>query len=246
MTSTPRSASGRTGRVSTLPRPASGAGEAGDPTHTGAVRIVIVDDHAIVRQGLRSIIEREEGLRVVGEASTAAEAKAVAAHTRPQIVLLDLKLSTSSDTEGLELCADLIRDHPQLGVLVLTTFIDEALVLRAVRAGARGYVVKDVDTAALTRAIHDVSRGESAFDARSASAMVRGVNHQGAQSWTTLTSRESEVLGLLARGLSNRDIGQRLYISETTAKFHVGNILRKLGVSRRAEAVYAATKAGLI
>ncbi len=147
---------------------------------------------------------------VVAEASSAAEAKAVVARSRPQIVLLDLKLSTSSDTEGLDLCADLTSAHPELGVLVLTTFLDENLVQRAVRAGARGYVVKDVDTSALIRAIRDVSRGESAFDARSASAMVRGLNQAETPSARQLTSRETEVLRLLARGMSNRDIGGRL------------------------------------
>ena len=214
--------------------------------HTDVVGIMLVDDHAIVRQGLRSILEREDDMQVVAEASTAAEAMAVVGHTRPQIVLLDRKLSTSSDTEGLDLCAELVRLHPELGVLVLTTFLDEHLVLQAVRAGARGYVVKDVDTSALIRAIRDVSRGESAFDARSASAMVRGLNQPETSNAMKLTARESEVLRLLARGMSNRDIGAKLYISETTAKFHVGNILRKLGVTRRAEAVYEASKMGVI
>ncbi|RYU13522.1 response regulator transcription factor [Nocardioides iriomotensis] len=207
---------------------------------------MLVDDHAIVRQGLRSILERESDLRVVAEASSSAEALAVVERARPQIVLLDLKLSTSSDTEGLELCAALVERYPELGVLVLTTFLDERLVLAAIRAGARGYVVKDVDTSALIRAIRDVSRGESAFDARSAAAMVRGLNAPPVEESKHLTSRECEVLKLLARGLSNKDIGEQLYISETTAKFHVGNILRKLGVSRRAEAVYEASKMGVI
>jgi two-component system response regulator DevR len=213
---------------------------------TGSIGIMLVDDHAIVRQGLRSILERESDMQVVAEASTAAEALAVVGRAVPQIVLLDLKLSTSSDTEGLDLCAELCARHPELGVLVLTTFLDEQLVLRAIRAGARGYVVKDVDTSGLIRAIRDVSRGESAFDARSAAAMVRGLNAPPPEDTRQLTARECEVLRLLARGLSNRDIGAQLYISETTAKFHVGNILRKLEVSRRAEAVYEASKMGLI
>ncbi|MEP6799199.1 MAG: response regulator transcription factor, partial [Lapillicoccus sp.] len=220
-------------------RPRTGGQGAPGPGGSPAapVGIMLVDDHAIVRQGLRSILEREDDLTVVAEASTAAEALTVVAHVRPQIVVLDLKLSTSSDTEGLELCAELVRLHPAIGVLVFTTFLDEHLVLAAVRAGARGYVVKDVDTSALIRAIRDVSRGESAFDARSASAMVRGLSKPERSHSHELTARESEVMRLLARGMSNRDIGARLYISETTAKFHVGNILRKLGVSRRAEAV---------
>ena len=137
------------------------------------VDIMLVDDHAIVRQGLRAILDREADLRVMAEASSRAEALVVVGATRPQIVLLDLKLSTSSDSEGLDLCAELSEQHPGLGILVLTTFLDDALVLRAVRAGARGYVVKDVDTSGLIRAIRDVARGESAFDARSAAAMVR-------------------------------------------------------------------------
>ncbi|KRF19064.1 LuxR family transcriptional regulator [Nocardioides sp. Soil797] len=210
------------------------------------VDIMLVDDHAIVRQGLRSILERESDLRVIAEASSRAEALAVIGAARPQIVLLDLKLSTSSDSEGLDLCAELSEQYPGLGILVLTTFLDDALVLRAVRAGARGYVVKDVDTSGLIRAIRDVARGESAFDARSAAAMVRGLNTPTAAEQKHLTPRECEVLALLARGLSNRDIGRQLYISETTAKFHVGNILRKLGVTRRAEAVYEASKLGVI
>jgi two-component system, NarL family, response regulator DevR len=215
--------------------------------HSGAVvGIMLVDDHAIVRQGLRSILEREADMRVVAEASTAGEAMAVVGRAAPDIVLLDLKLSTSSDTEGLDLCADLCAAYPHLGVLVLTTFLDEQLVLRAIRAGARGYVVKDVDTSGLIRAIRDIGRGQSAFDARSAAAMVRGLNAPPADTSRQLTARETEVLRLLARGLSNKDIGGQLYISETTAKFHVGNILRKLGVSRRAEAVYEASKMGVI
>ncbi|MGD9959193.1 MadR family response regulator transcription factor [Nocardioides sp.] len=210
------------------------------------VGIMLVDDHAIVRQGLRSILERERDMRVVAEASKPDEAMAVVGRAAPNIVLLDLKLSTSSDTEGLDLCAELVAAYPQIGVLVLTTFLDEQLVLRAIRAGARGYVVKDVDTSGLIRAIRDISRGESAFDARSAAAMVRGLNAPAEDNTKHLTARECEVLRLLARGLSNRDIGAKLFISETTAKFHVGNILRKLGVSRRAEAVYEASKMGVI
>lgn len=217
-----------------------------ETTDAATVGIMLVDDHAIVRQGLRSILEREPDLRVLAEASTAAEALAMVRRARPDIILLDLKLSTSSDTEGLELCAKLVEECPGLGVLVLTTFLDDQLVLRAIRVGARGYVVKDVDTSGLVRAIRDVSRGGSAFDARSAAAMVRGLNAPEPTDAQHLTEREQEVLRLLARGNSNRAIGEKLFISETTAKFHVGNILRKLGVSRRAEAVYEASKLGVL
>jgi two-component system, NarL family, response regulator DevR len=210
------------------------------------IDIVLIDDHAIVRHGLRAILERESDLRVVGEAATTETAMAVVSAVRPQIVLLDLKLSAGSDTEGLELCAALMASNPGLGVLVLTTFIDDHLVLAAIHNGARGYVVKDVDTSALIRAIRDISRGGSAFDARSAAAMVRGIHAGPVESDKKLTAREQEVLELLSRGMSNVEIGRKLFISDTTVKFHVGNILRKLGVSRRAEAVHLAGKMGLI
>jgi two-component system response regulator DevR len=216
------------------------------PSGQAVISIVLVDDHAIVRQGIRSILERHPQMCVVGEAATSQEAMAVVSSSEPRIVLLDLKLSASSDIEGLELCQKLTSTYPDTAVLVLTTLMDDQLVVRAIRSGASGYVVKDVDTRELVRAIEAVSQGESAFDSRSAAAMVRSLNARSPLESKQLTDREREVLSLLARGLSNRDIGRRLYISETTAKFHVGNIIRKLDVSRRAEAVYAASKMGLI
>lgn len=212
---------------------------------TRAIRLVLVDDHAILRQGLRSVLEREDDLVVVGEASSEPEAEAVVRATHPDVVLLDLKLSASSDFEGLSLCAKLSAAHPGIGLLVLTTFLDEDLVVRAVHAGARGYVVKDVDTTELVRAIRAISAGESAFDSRSAAAVVRSLSGR-TEPRQQLTDREIEVLRLLAAGLSNNKIGEKLFISATTAKFHVSNIMRKLEVGRRAEAVYAASKRGLI
>ncbi|KNE82543.1 MULTISPECIES: MadR family response regulator transcription factor [Streptomyces] len=211
---------------------------------TAAQRIVLVDDHAIVRHGLRSILERESDLEVVGEASTAAEAAAVVDRTRPSIVLLDLKLSTGADTEGLQLCAGLTERHPGLAVLVLTTFLDDSLVVEAIHHGARGYVVKDVDTTELLRSIRAVALGDSAFDSHAAAAMVRSMRVQPDR--PRFTERELKVLQLLARGLSNRDIGAELYISATTVKFHVRNIMRKMDAGSRAEVVYEASKLGVI
>lgn len=211
------------------------------------IRLVVVDDHAIVRQGLRSILEREPDIRVVGEAATPGEALDLVARERPHIVLLDLKLSAGSDVEGLALCGELTGGPSSPGVLVVTTFLDQQLVLRAIQAGARGYVLKDVDATALVAAIRAVRRGESAFDSHSAAAVVASLAAPATgPDGTDLTAREREVLALLARGLSNEAIGRELYISATTAKFHVGNVLRKLSVSRRAEAVYAGSKLGLI
>jgi DNA-binding NarL/FixJ family response regulator len=182
----------------------------------------------------------------VAEASSPGEAMVMVGRAGPDVVLLDLKLSPSSDTEGLELCTRMTQAYPQVSVLVLTTLLDDHLVVDAIHCGAKGYVVKDVDTSELVRAIRAVSRGDSAFDARSAAAMVRNLNAVGEADNRRLTDREFQVLRMLAQGLSNRDIGGRLYVSETTVKFHVGNIMRKLEVSRRAEAVYTASKLGLI
>ncbi len=213
------------------------------PDGKAPVTIVLIDDHAILRQGLRSLLEREHDLRVVGEASSPGEALAVVEQTRPTIVLLDMKLSPTSDSEGLSLCARLTKQYPGLGVLVLSTFVDDALVVSAIQHGACGYVVKDVNTVELVRAIRLVAQNGSAFDSRSAAAMMRSIHAPQVRS--PLTERELSVLRLVASGLSNRGIGAQLYLSETTVKFHVRNLMRKLDAASRAEAVYKATKAGL-
>ena len=128
------------------------------PDGEAPVTIVLIDDHAILRQGLRSLLEREHDLQVVGEASSPGEALAVVERTRPTIVLLDMKLSPASDSDGLGLCARLTKRYPGLGVLVLSTFVDDALVVSAIQHGACGYVVKDVDTVELVRAIRLVAQ----------------------------------------------------------------------------------------
>jgi DNA-binding NarL/FixJ family response regulator len=217
------------------------------------IRVGIVDDHSIVRQGLRAMLDREPDLRVVGEAASAVSAITMVEQTGPDVVLLDLKLSARSECDGLRVCAAVTERFPASRVLVLTTFADEWLILEAIKQGAKGYLVKDVEVADLIRAVRAVHRSESAFDSRSATAVVRWVHGNGAHGQRgpgapaqQITPREREILALLASGLSNSAIGQRLYISGTTVKFHVGNVMRKLGATRRAEAVYAASKLGLI
>ena len=213
------------------------------------IRVAIIDDHAIVRQGLRAMIDREPDLQVVGEAPSARLAPAMLDRTRPQVVLLDLRLTDGSECDGLSLCATMTQRYPDIRVLVLTSSADEWLILESIKQGARGFVVKDVDLTELVRAIRAVQRGESAFDSRSAGVVVRwmhGSQRPGGAATSDITPREREILVLLARGLSNVAIGQRLYISAATVKFHVGNVMAKLGARRRAEAVYAASKLGLI
>jgi two-component system response regulator DevR len=212
------------------------------------IRVAIIDDHAIVRQGLRAMIDREPDLRVVGEASSARTAAAMLDRAQPRIVLLDLRLADGGECDGLSLCNTITQRYPDSRVLVLTSSADEWLILESIKQGAKGFVLKDVDLTELIRAIRAVHRGESAFDSRSAGVVVRWM-HGSQRPGTTasdITPREREILVLLARGLSNVAIGQRLYISAATVKFHVGNVMQKLGARRRAEAVYAASKLGLI
>ena len=212
------------------------------------IRVAIIDDHAIVRQGLRAMIDREPDLRVVGEAPSARTAPAMLERACPRVVLLDLRLAGGSECDGLSLCNTITQRYPDSKVLVLTGSADEWLILESIKQGAKGFVLKDVDLTEMIRAIRAVHRGESAFDSRSAGVVVRwmhGSQRSGATA-SDITPREREILVLLARGLSNVAIGQRLYISAATVKFHVGNVMQKLGARRRAEAVYAASKLGLI
>lgn len=222
----------------------AGAGGAG-PRNDRAVRTVLVDDHALLREGLRSLLDRDTAVEVVGEANSFDSALAEIEHSRPDVVVVDLKLTAGADYEGLRLIEEVTKSYPEVASLVLTTFLDDDLVIRAVRAGSRGYVVKDVDTTELVRAVRAVATGGSAFDPRSATIVLRTVSG-GRDVAAELTDREREVLRLLAEGKSNGEIGGVLYISESTVKFHIRNLIRKLGVSKRTDAVYVASKRGLI
>jgi DNA-binding NarL/FixJ family response regulator len=212
-----------------------------------STRVLIVDDHAIVRRGLRSILELEQDIAVVGEAGGPAEALRTVERTSPEVVLLDLKLSPDGDAEGLTVCSRILERRPATGVVVLSTFLDERLVADALRRGAQAYVLKDVDLGELVRIIHAVARGESGFDSRTA-AVVRALAAGGAAADESpaLTEREREVVRLIAEGLTNREIGQTIFVSESTVKFHVRNVMRKLDVHHRAEVAYAASRLGLL
>lgn len=210
------------------------------------IRLVIVDDHAIIRHGLRTMLERDPDMVVVAEAGTPEEAREVVREHKPDVVLLDLKLGEDDDA-GLSVCRQLKADDADVRVLVLTTFLTERLVVGAIRSGAKGYVLKDVDADALIRSIRDVQAGQSAFDSHVAAVVVKTMSGESSgPAAISFTARESEVVRLLAHGLSNRQIGQTLFISETTVKFHVHNVMDKLGVKRRAEVVYRSGQLGLL
>jgi DNA-binding NarL/FixJ family response regulator len=210
-----------------------------------SARLMLVDDHAIVRRGLRSILELEPGISVVAEAGGRDEALRQLDRVRPDVILLDLKLSADHDAEGLELCSEILVRRPDARVVILSTFLDENLLNQALRRGAKAYVLKEVDVVELVRIVRAVARGDSGFDSRSAEMVRALVAHGGDAAGADLTAREREVIGLLAHGFTNREIGRRMFVSESTAKFHVHNVMRKLGVRRRAEVAYAAGKLSL-
>jgi DNA-binding NarL/FixJ family response regulator len=210
-------------------------------------RVVLVDDHAIVRQGLKAALALEGDIEVVGEAASRDAALRAIARQQPDLVLVDLKLSTEQPAEGLDLCSEIVRRHPDVGVIVLTTFLNQQLVLDAIRRGAKGYVLKDVDVVELARIIRAVRRGEAGFDTRSTALMARSLaGRTSGQPRPDLSERELEIIRLISQGLSNREIAERVIISESTVKYHIRNTMQKLNVNRRAEVVYAATKLGLL
>lgn len=207
------------------------------------IRLLLVDDHAMVRQGLRSILEREADLEVIGEAADAAGVRAAAREHRPDIALVDIRLGSGSDRGGIALCEQLVAQCPHTDVVMLTTFVDEQLVREAIDRGAKGYVLKDVDVAELTRIVRAVDRGARGFDTQSSAVMQRSTT---VATRPRPTARESEVLVLVAGGASNRQIAIRLGISISTVKFHVRNLMDKLDASNRAGMVTIAAQRGLL
>ena len=210
------------------------------------VRILVVDDHTIVRQGLRSILDLEPDFTVIGEAATPQEAVAETTRLRPDVVLLDLKLSDAAPAQGLDVCATLRGRHQDVAVVVLTTFLDERLLVGALRRGASGYALKDVDGVELARIIRAVHRGESAFDSQSARLVVRSLTGQPAPTTGVLSERELDVVRPVARGATNPQVARELYLSESTVKYHLRTAMRKLGARDRTELVYKASSLGLL
>jgi two-component system, NarL family, response regulator LiaR len=206
------------------------------------IRLMIVDDHAIVRQGLRAIIRVTPGLELVGEAGSGREAIELAAAQRPDVILMDLVMP---EMDGVAAISATKRAQPGIRVIALTTFADADLVLSAVQAGADGYLLKDVDVQELARAIRTVHGGQPYLHPEATRHLLQATARPD-QPAERLTSREQEVLALVARGRTNRQIADALKISEKTVSVHVSNLLNKLGMASRTQAALYAARIGLV
>lgn len=211
-----------------------------------AIRVLIADDHPIFRDGLRTLLISVPETTVVGEASTGDEAREQAAALQPDVILMDLHMPGQN---GIEATRAILQTSPHIGILVLTMFEDDESVFSAMRAGARGYVLKGADQAEILRAITSVSRGEAIFSP----AIAKRLTHyfttlstrQLPQVFPELTRREQEILVLISQGCTNAEIAARLVLSQKTVRNHVSTIFSKLQVADRAQAVIRARDAGL-
>jgi DNA-binding NarL/FixJ family response regulator len=195
------------------------------------IRVVVVDDHAVVRNGLVQLLSTRPDMEVVGAAGDGEEAVAVGCRQEPDVVLMDLSMPVM---DGVEATRQLTDQLPGVHVLVLTSFSDRERVLAAVDAGAVGYVLKDAEPSAIIEAVLAASRGESPLDPRAARAVIGA--RRGRQPLVDLTDREREVLGLVGKGMPNKQIARRLEISEKTVKAHLTSAFRRIGVDDRMQA----------
>jgi NarL family two-component system response regulator LiaR len=210
------------------------------------IRILIVDDHAVVREGLRAFLELQDGLEVVGEAADGEQAIEQARALSPDVILMDLVMPR---LDGVGAMRELRVSAPASRVIVLTSFLDDDRLLPAIQAGAAGYLLKDVEPSELARAVRAARDGDAILDPTVAARVVRAIADGSAAAPPEpqrLTRREHEVLGLIAHGRSNKRIALELGISEKTVKTHVGHLLAKLGVTDRTQAAVLAVQQGLV
>lgn len=205
------------------------------------IRVLIVDDHAVVRQGLKMFLSLDSELEIVGEAVDGKQAVALARQLQPDVVLMDLLMPVM---DGVTAIGILRREVPEAEVVALTSVLEDNAVIGAIRAGAIGYLLKDTEADELIRAIKAAANGQVQLSPKAAARLMREVRTP--ESSETLTERETEVLRLLAKGLSNKEIAQALVIGEKTVKTHVSNILSKLNVSSRTQAALYAARVGLV
>jgi DNA-binding NarL/FixJ family response regulator len=210
------------------------------------IRILVVDDHVLFRDGVRTLISSEEDLELVGEASNGQEAISAAANLQPDVILMDVKMP---DMDGIQATRQIVQTSPHIRVLTLTMLEDDNSVFAAMRAGAHGYLLKGASHDEMTRAIRAAASGQAIFSSSVAERMIdffNAMQSNDAQGlFPELTLREREVLGLVAQAFTNKRIAEKLVLSPKTVRNHVSNILSKLQVADRAEAIVKAREAGL-
>jgi DNA-binding NarL/FixJ family response regulator len=209
-------------------------------------RIVLVDDHEVVRLGLKSLLERHPQFEVVGEASSAREALEQVAALEPDVVVMDIRLP---GTSGIEACEQIVDQHPNTKVIMLTSYAEDEMLFSAIRAGASGYVLKQIASEELVKAIEAVGRGEALLDPavtqRVFQEVRRAVKEEEASAFAHLSQQEKHVLLLVSEGKTNREIAKNLFLGEGTVRNYVSSILSKLGVNNRAEAAAYAVEHSL-
>ena len=209
------------------------------------IRLLIIDDHEMVREGLKAMLVSEPDFAIVGDAANAEQALELIERSRPDVILLDIRLPGVS---GIEVCRTVTERYPETAVIILTTFSDENLVAQCIQAGARGFIVKDIERFDLKRSIRAVARGEAAIDTKAAVAVLAQLRRAPQvnldPSPEPLSSQQLVILRLVAQGLSSREIATQLSLSENTVKGYVQEILHRLGVKNRTEAVMVAVKQG--
>jgi two-component system response regulator DevR len=209
-------------------------------------RLLLVDDHEVVRLGLKALLEHHPQFEVVGEAGTAKEAVDQVARLRPDIVLMDIRLPGAS---GIEACEEITRNYPETRIVMLTSYAEDEMLFSAIRAGASGYVLKQIGSDDLIRALEAVSRGEALLDPavtqRVFQEVRRAVKDEEASAFANLSQQEKHVLALVSEGKTNREIAKALFLGEGTVRNYVSSILSKLGVSNRAEAAAYAVEHNL-
>ena len=211
---------------------------------TDRIRIFIADDHAIVREGLRALLATEQDIELVGEANNGLQAVSKVSALKPDVILLDMVMP---NMDGLEAIIEIRKNWPEAKIIVLTSFSDDEKVFSAIRSGALGYLLKESSPQDLLQAIHSVARGEGFLSPTIASKVMRELNRPPKLPPTKdpLTEREVEILQLVAQGLTNDEIAEKLVVSERTVRTHVSNILAKLQLANRTQAALYALKEGL-
>jgi two-component system, NarL family, response regulator LiaR len=205
------------------------------------IEVLVVDDHAVVREGLRTFLELQEGIAVVGEAADGEEAVRQAEALRPDVIVMDLVMPR---LDGVGAMRELRRRLPSARVIVLTSFVEDERLLPAIQAGAAGYLLKNVEPSELARAVRAADAGEALIDPAVAARLVDALADDDNRDEQPLTAREQEVLDLVARGYANKRIARELGIAEKTVKTHVGHVLAKLGVADRTQAALYAARTG--